>query len=218
MSPVSTNPRARYRRLLVRAGLVTVDDPDERLLKSAADDPQAFGRFYDRHAATVSTWFLRRTACPEAAGDLTAETFAEAFRTVHRYRPARGAPRAWLFGIARNQWRRYVRTGAISDRALARLGVSVEVGDHADAVAALVDLHELAATVQARVDRLNEPIAAAVRLRVLEGLPYEQVASQLGCSVGAARVRVTRGLAELHGDDELADQYRSAFPRVGWVT
>jgi RNA polymerase sigma-70 factor (ECF subfamily) len=37
----------------------------------------------------------------------------------------------------------------------------------------------------------------AVRLRVVEELPYAQVAMRLGCSEGAARVRVTRGLARL---------------------
>ena len=39
--------------------------------------------------------------------------------------------------------------------------------------------------------------AAAVRARVVERRTYDEVASACGCSVGAARVRVSRGLSAL---------------------
>jgi RNA polymerase sigma-70 factor (ECF subfamily) len=45
--------------------------------------------------------------------------------------------------------------------------------------------------------QLPEGQRKAVRLRVVDELPYAQVAQRLGCSEGAARVRVTRGLAQL---------------------
>lgn len=189
---------------------------DEELLAAAPSDPDAFGEFYDRHVVAVIAWFGKRTACPASAADLAAETFAEAYRTVHRYRPGRGVPRAWLFGIAGNKWRRYARTGDISTRALRRLGVAVDQRDHADAVAAAVDLRDLAAGVKAMLGRLSPQISEAVRLRVIDELPYEEVADRLGCSEGAARVRVTRGLATLR-DDPHADNYRN-FLNTKWAT
>jgi DNA-directed RNA polymerase specialized sigma24 family protein len=36
-----------------------------------------------------------------------------------------------------------------------------------------------------------------VQLRVLEGLPYEEVAAKLSCSEQAARAHVSRGLRQL---------------------
>lgn len=190
---------------------------DEQLLAAAETDAEAFGEFYDRHIGTIVAWFTRRTACPEAAADLAAETFADAFRLVHRYRPSRGEPRAWLFGIANNKWRHYARTGDISTRALRRLGVSADTLDHADTVAQLVDLDSFAVDVDAILGRLSGPIAEAVRLRVVEQLSYAEVAGRLGCSEGAARVRVTRGLARLQDDTGLEGRYRATFT-IRWAT
>ena len=190
---------------------------DESLLGAATDDPDAFGEFYDRHVATFVRWFARRTACAQAAADLAAETFAEAYRTVHRYRPDRGAPRAWLFGIAQNHWRHYVRTGDVSTRALRRLGVSLDQHDHADAVAENLDLESLAIGVDAMLSDLSPPLADAVRLRVVHGLPFAEVAARLGCTEGAARVRVSRALARLQDNPDLADRYQRTF-RIRWVS
>ena len=58
---------------------------DEDLLASGETD--AFALFYDRHARTVLGYFARRTRDPQAAADLTAETFASAIAAQHRYRP-----------------------------------------------------------------------------------------------------------------------------------
>jgi len=44
---------------------------------------------------------------------------------------------------------------------------------------------------------MSPRVAAAVALRIAEDLPYHEVARRLGCSEGAARVRVTRGLDQL---------------------
>jgi len=37
---------------------------DAELLRRSGRDPEAFGAFYDRHAATVLAYFQRRTALP----------------------------------------------------------------------------------------------------------------------------------------------------------
>ena len=73
------------------------------LLRAAADDPAAFARFYRRHVHGVIAFFHRRTGDAETAADLTAETFAAALEGCHRYAPDRGAPAAWLYGIAHRQ-------------------------------------------------------------------------------------------------------------------
>jgi RNA polymerase sigma factor (sigma-70 family) len=51
--------------------------------------------------------------------------------------------------------------------------------------------------LSAGLPSLGPSTAEALRLRVLEGLSYADVSKQLGCSVGAARVRVARGLQKL---------------------
>src|SRR3546814_11653513 len=60
------------------------DDEDGRLLVIAARDPEAFGALYDRNYTRVLAYFYRSTYCPHAAADLTAETFAQAWRSEER--------------------------------------------------------------------------------------------------------------------------------------
>src|SRR3546814_4713817 len=74
------------------------DDEDGRLLVIAARDPEAFGALYDRNYTRVLAYFYRRTYCPHAAADLTAETFAQAWQQRCRYDSERGTGRAWIFG------------------------------------------------------------------------------------------------------------------------
>jgi RNA polymerase sigma-70 factor (ECF subfamily) len=80
-----------------------------------------------------------------------------------------------------------------------KLGIErVAVDDEAAArIEALADLAGVRAELAAALSDLPLGQLDAVRLRVVEQLPYAQVALRLGCSEGAARVRVTRGLARL---------------------
>ena len=62
---------------------------------------------------------------------------------------------------------------------------------------AVDDAERLGRGLRAALDSLSPGVRDAVLMRVGLDLPYEEVALSLGCSVGAARVRVTRGLHSL---------------------
>ena len=65
-------------------------------------EPASFGELYRRHERSVLAYFLRWTASPEVAADLTAETFAATLASIAGYEQERGEFVAWLFGIARH--------------------------------------------------------------------------------------------------------------------
>src|SRR3954449_13350987 len=69
---------------------------------SIATDPDAFEAFYREHLETVQRFIARRVADPHLAADLTAEVFLAAVDSASSYRPDRGAPAAWLVGVARH--------------------------------------------------------------------------------------------------------------------
>jgi RNA polymerase sigma-70 factor (ECF subfamily) len=58
----------------------------------------------------------------------------------------------------------------------------------------LVDLAPIRNALLDALDTLGEDQRDALRLRVIDGLPYAEVAEQLGCDPAAARQRVSRGL------------------------
>lgn len=159
---------------------------------------------YDSHAAVLLSWFLRRTMSEAVAADLCAETFSVVIEQVDRFDPERGDPGAWLFGIARNQLRRYLRSSAVEHRMRRRVAItmpSVSDGDF-DLTDERLDAARSVRGARLVLASLGEGTSAAIELRVMEGLSYQEVALRLGCSVGAARVRVSRGLVALHGELE----------------
>jgi DNA-directed RNA polymerase specialized sigma24 family protein len=76
---------------------------DAALLAAARTDSGAFRELYDRYADRVLGYHLRRSRDDDAAHELTAETFAQAWLVRARFRDeCGGSAGPWLFGIARN--------------------------------------------------------------------------------------------------------------------
>ena len=158
-------------------------------------------RLYAESGESILLFLARRTADPQIALDLWAETFAQALESVDRYRGHAGpaAETAWLFGIARNLLAGYYRRGEIEQRALGRLRlerppVTLEVLAQIDEAAALGDLRR---ELGAALAELSPAVREAVALRVICELDYGVVAERLDITEGTARVRVSRGLASL---------------------
>ena len=172
---------------------------DAELLRGTRNDAERFGEFFDRYYAEVSQFFWFRTADAEVAADLTAETFAAALEGLERFDTSRGSAAGWLFGIADKQLRQWLRRGRVDRRARDRLHVDPIAIDEAgyERVEALSDIGRLVKPLAAALAALPETVRRAIQLRVLDQLDYGAVAQQLGCSEGAARVRVSRGLKEL---------------------
>jgi RNA polymerase sigma factor (sigma-70 family) len=163
---------------------------DADLLAAARTDARAFRAFYERYAERVYGYHVRRTREPEAAHDLTAETFAQAWLSRRRFRDrAGGTAGPWLFAIARNVLASSVRRRRLEQGACERLGVAVEARAEPDETW-LDGLDEA-------FDQLPAGQGDAIRLRVVDELEYDDVARRLGTTPAAARVRVHRGLNAL---------------------
>jgi RNA polymerase sigma-70 factor (ECF subfamily) len=173
---------------------------DAQLLLDARTDPQAFREFYERYAVWMRAWFQRQTGSESAALDLTAETFAQAWRGLRRFKDmADGSGAPWLFGIARNLLRQYHKHNRIETAARARLGLPVDwTGtEEYDAVDDRVAASSMRPALLDAVRALPADQRAALELRIVDQLPYEEVAGRLGCSINAARLRVSRALRHL---------------------
>jgi RNA polymerase sigma factor (sigma-70 family) len=169
------------------------DAPDETLLAMARRDPAAFGAFYRRHEDRTLRYFLARVGDPEVAADLTAETFAAALASAHRFRPRRQPAAAWLFGIAGNTLAMSRRRGRVEARARRRLGMApLDLTD--EVVERIAELDHAALEL---VSDLPADQQDAVRARVIEERDYADIARDLRCSEAVVRKRVSRGLQTL---------------------
>jgi RNA polymerase sigma factor (sigma-70 family) len=168
---------------------------DTELLLAARTSSEPFGVFYDRHLASVLAFFRCRTAGPEEAFDLAAETFAAALASVPRFRPGPEPPRAWLFAIARHKLSEAVRRGRVQDEARRALAMQpIQLDDEA--------IEILEANASAPVVELLETLAPEQRQAItahhIEERGYAEIAAELRCSESVVRKRVSRGLAALH--------------------
>ncbi|MGN6189708.1 MAG: RNA polymerase sigma factor [Conexibacter sp.] len=169
-------------------------------LRRSVRDPTAFVRVYETHADGILGFLARRTFDVEAARDLMAETFAQAYRSRRRFRGSSDAEAAgWLYAIARHLLAGYVRSGVVERKATERLGIAIPQLAHDDyeRVVQLAGLADARAVVAEAFERLAPDQREAVRLRVLDELPYAEVAARLAVNEQTARARVSRGLRQL---------------------
>lgn len=169
-------------------------------LRASAESPTRYATFYKEHVGQVHRYFARRVFDQDAALDLTAETFAQAYVSRGRFRgQTDGEAVAWLFGIATRQLALFLRRKRVEKRALERLGIEVPELDDDDRtrLEELSGLSELRSAVRRGLGELSDAQRQAVQLRVVDELPYREVAERLSISEGAARVRVMRALRAL---------------------
>ena len=172
---------------------------DAELLIESRADPEAFGELYRRHAEDVLRYLARRTLDPEAAAELTAETFAEAFASRANYRDQGVDGVAWLYGIARHRLGRFFRTGRVDAAARRKLGMperDLPPEDY-ERIEDLIDFAPIRQALIEALETLGADQREAMQLRVIDGLGYAEVAERLHCTQQNARQRVSRGLRKV---------------------
>ncbi|EEP72176.1 RNA polymerase ECF-subfamily sigma factor [Micromonospora sp. ATCC 39149] len=168
---------------------------DAELLAASGHDARAFRELYERYAQAIHGFFHRRTGDHEAALDLTAETFAQAWESRGRFADQHeGSVGPWLFGIARNLLLKAIRDRRMAVEASTRLQVRA---DRSAVEPEQSWLDGMDADLEVALTALPATQRAAVKLRVLQDQTYERIGAMLDCSPRAARIRVSRGLASL---------------------
>jgi RNA polymerase sigma-70 factor (ECF subfamily) len=170
--------------------------PDE--LPRIAHDPATFETFYREHVEAVQRSIARRVEDPHLAADLTADVFLAAIDAAPGYRPERGSPPAWLFGIARiviaNQRRRSARERHANARVEGRRLLD---DDDIARMDARIDAEARTRRLYAALDDLADGERAVFELVALDGLGAKEAAAVLGVRPVTARVRLHRARTAL---------------------
>ncbi len=181
----------------VRAPRRGGDDPDEALVeRHRAGDRAAFAALYERHVDTVYARLTRLIGPVAEREDLTQDVFLGLHRALPAFR-GDAALTTLLYRITVNvafeHLRRRARrpTVALDDATLAAL-VAPEPTPEATARRG-----QEVARVLRGLDRLKPVKRIALVLRLVEGLPIEEIARLTGATPDAAAKRVQHGLREL---------------------
>ena len=165
----------------------------ERVPPLAGDIPsETFESLYERTFPKVYAYVAALLRDRSAAEDVTAQAFERAYRKRRGYRPARGTPEQWIFGIARN--------AALDELRRRKRRASLEA-DPEDATAPAAEDHaELALrreVVRSALAGLDARERDLVALKFMGGLSNAEIARLLDTSESNAGTRLHRTLSKL---------------------
>jgi RNA polymerase sigma-70 factor (ECF subfamily) len=181
------------------------------LERCRAGDVAAFNVLVEAHQDTVFGLCLRMLGSTQPAEDVTQETFLSAYRNVER---CRDAFRAWLLRIAVNactdELRRRRRRPQLSLDDATTDASPLDLPDPSESPEEAALRGELSRHIQSGLMALPLDQRAAVVLRDVQGLSYEEIAQTLRLSPGTVKSRLSRGRARLR---DLLLQQRELLPR-----
>jgi RNA polymerase sigma-70 factor (ECF subfamily) len=153
---------------------------------------------------TIYAGAMRYTKNPQAAEDLTQDTFTKAFSAFHQYQDGTNL-KAWLFRILQNtyisKYRKAVKApfessvDDLQDWELSKLEASADTASpsaEAEALRAMPDGQVLNA-----LQALPEEFRTAVYLADAEGFSYVEIAEIVGVPLGTVMSRIHRGRKRL---------------------
>lgn len=156
-------------------------------------DREAFEALFSYFAPKLKTFFLRRGLDDGSAEDLAQETMLRIWHRAAQFDPARAAPSAWIFGIARNL-RADVRRRDFRRRPELELPelFAPEASPEAAAIQAQREVR-----LREALHRLPRAQQEAVRAAYLEDLSHGDAHQTLGIALGTLKSRLRLAIARL---------------------
>jgi RNA polymerase sigma-70 factor, ECF subfamily len=157
-----------------------------------AEAGETFEELYRRAFPRVYAYVATLLRDSSAAEEVTAQAFERAYRKRRQYKPGRGSPDAWLFGIARN--------AALDELRRRGRRAKLEVEPEDDSYVAPEDQVEdtlRRATVKAALAKLEPHERDLVGLKFSAGLTNAEIAKVIGATESNAGTRLHRVIEKL---------------------
>jgi RNA polymerase sigma-70 factor (ECF subfamily) len=150
-----------------------------------------FSTLYRKYAPDVFRFALYLSGDRSQAEDITSETFVRAWTSTGPIEPA--TVKGYFFTIARNLFLQGIR------RKSHHVGLDKELLDPQASPHAQAEQKEEFRAVIAGLQKLPEIDRAALLMRALDGISYEEIARALGISLSSAKVKIHRARLALGG-------------------
>src|SRR5580693_7890092 len=167
-----------------------ISGPEEDALVTALCQgvEEAFELLIQRYQQPVYNLVCRLLNDPSDAADIVQEVFLKVFRNIGSFR-GNSSLKTWIYRIAVNEAYNHRRWFSRHHRQEVALGREDGLPAYADSVAD----HETRALVEQALEKVNPKFRAAVVLRDIEDLSYEEIAAVLEISLGTVKSRIMRG-------------------------
>lgn len=173
---------------------------DFRLIDEAVqnNDEKAFAKLLQRYKRPVYHMVLKMVRNVDDAEDLTIESFAKAFKSLHRFKKDFTFS-TWLFRIATNNTIDHIRKKKLHTMSIDNTftddngdGISIEVEDENLNPQEETIKSQKAELIQVFVDKLPPKYQKLVRLRYFSELSYEEIAVELEAPLGTVKAQLHR--------------------------
>ncbi len=177
---------------------------EQEVIAHAQRDPEAFGRLYDTYYQPIFGFMYSRTRNAEVAKDLTSETFFQALKNLHRYKPRKGASfKSWLFAISVAQIGNYYRSRSkvlevtteeapeIVGRDEFRPDIALMMGEDADELKSNIDL------LCRLLKKLNQKQQNILTLRYFSKMTVPEISRVMNMKEGTIKSHIHRAIKKL---------------------
>jgi len=164
---------------------------EDLVSRARAGDAGSRTRLADRHYGAVHALARKLLQDPEAARDVTQETFLRAFARMDQYSGERPFS-SWLLKIATNLVRDLHRRKGRWETA-----EEDPADEEAERPEAILQKGEEIGRVQAALDALAPEVRAPLVLHLQEGMPVREIAWVLDLTENAVRMKIYRGLRKV---------------------
>ena len=188
-------------------------------LGQGAED--AYEILIQRYQQPVYSLVCRLMNDPSDAPDIVQEVFLKVFRNIGSFR-GNSSLKTWIYRIAVNEAYNHRRWFSRHQRQEVALGREDGLPSYADSVADPAPTpfdqaadHETRALVEKALEKLNPKFRAAVVLRDIEDLSYEEIAAVLEISLGTVKSRILRGREGLR---KVLEGRLELEPNMSWAS
>lgn len=164
----------------------------------ANNNEQAYASLMQRYRRSVYQMILKMVRNVDDAEDLTIESFAKAFRGLHRFKKDYTFS-TWLFRIATNNTIDFIRKKKLNTMSI-DTNFSDESGESVTMDIEDRNLNPQDKTIKAQkaelvkvfVDKLPAKYQRLVRLRYFDELSYEEIAAEIEAPLGTVKAQLHR--------------------------
>jgi len=172
---------------------------DFKFIDMAVDgDDKAYAKLLQRYKRPVYHMILKMVRNVDDAEDLTIESFAKAFRSLHRFKKDFTFS-TWLFRIATNNTIDFIRKKKLNTLSIENTytdddgqSVSIDVEDQNPDPQEEAIKGQKEELIQVFVNMLPSKYQKLVRLRYFSELSYEEIAVELDAPLGTVKAQLHR--------------------------